>query len=571
MQNRWKNRMPWILSLFLWAAFTVPPATAQADSLFSLLPDDVIAAVRLHSIQQSSSNLNTFSLAAAGMPLGEELESMILGAADLKSLEGFDRDKPLWLLFGKNEEMAESLSLIAPITDCNAIIAASELQQDEPGVYNTESRSILFRPNAALFFDGEIQDNLKTWFAKAPLDQLAAFETDSQDDLSAWIQIAPLAEMLREASADFLESMEGLMTLNPMSSPNTIPLLKTEIGWLLDLMDQTDMIRLGLQLSPDALRLHKQAYLKDGTPMADYFRTARYADIGDILSVLDPNNFISAVINFDPKVYELTRDRILNDFKDLHMNTGEMKKMWEQGFKAYKGPMGMSINPSFKENQPIAFTQLIAYQGADDVRVLLDSMTSVMQESAQMVAPATGVHLEVSEVKDIGSYRNIPYSKISLRYLVDDPESPLAEIFSKQNMDYFYALTDKTIVFTTENMPDVLDKILSSDKPAAPDYIDKNAMLSMRINLLQGIIAAKQYMAQTMQGVNPLEMVEIPPDADNPGVIIDLRVQDGDPVSSLTVPMKEIEIVRNIILGVMMQQQEEEPQEPPQGEPQEEG
>ncbi|MBN2326326.1 MAG: hypothetical protein JXR73_04165 [Candidatus Omnitrophica bacterium] len=566
MQNRRMIPKAWLLSLLLCAAFIAPPATVRAESLFSLLPGDAIAAVRLHSIQQSSYNLNTFSLAAAGMPLGEELETMILEAVDLKSLDGFDRDKPLWMLFGMNGEMEESISLLAPIADRDAVIASSELQKDESGVYTTGMRSIVFGEKTALFCDGEIQDYLKAWFAEAPLEQLAAFETDSRDDLSVWIRLTPLAEMLRDLSDGFIESMEGLMALNPMSSPNTVPLLKTEIGWLLDLLDQSETLRLGLQLSPDALRFHKQVHLKEGAPMADYFRTARYADIGDVLSVLDPDNFISMVINFDPKVYELTRDRILKDFQDLNMNIDDMKKMWEQGFKTYKGPIGMSINPSFKENQPIAFTQLIAYQGSADARDFLNNVAGVMKESAQMIAPATGIHLDVSEVKDIGSYKNIPYSKIAMRYLVDDPESPVAEILAKQNIDYYYALTDKTIVFTSENMPDVLDKLLSSDKPAPPDYVDKNALVCMRINLLQAVMAAKQYMAQTMQGVNPLEMVEIPPDADNPGVTFDMRIQNGDPVTRLTVPMKEIEAVRDIILGAMMQQEE-----PPQEEQQEEG
>lgn len=554
-----KRYLGWIVLTVVFAVCTTYEAksenAAQQDALFSLFPENTVAAVRLASIEQGSKDLNAFTLVAAGLPLGSELEKLILDAVDLKSLDGIDPAKPLWLIVGLDETMDVSLSMLVPIADRDKVIAASELQKNESGVINTGKRSLLFGEGTALFCEGELKDNLKTWYSSTPLEKLASVSCDAKDDLAVWIRLTSVSKTLRELSGTFLESMQSLMALSPVASPNTMPMLQKETGWILDLMDQTEMVRLGLQLSSEALVLQKQSILKEGSPMMDYFRTAQLADVSDVLSVIDPNNLISVVFNFDPKFYELIRDRMINDFSDMKINIESMKKLWDDCAKMNKGPIGVAINASAKSDQPVAFTELIALKDITDASGFLANMSTVVQDSANMVAPASGVQIKIKEENNIGTYKSIPYSKLSIRYKVDDPESPMAEIFAKQNLDYFYALTDKALIFTTESMPDVLDRAMDSKPVSLPTFINKNSLAAMRINLLQGLKFAKQFMAQNAGGINPLQMVEIPADSNNPGITIEVHVENGNPVSSMTIPVQEITAVRDAVMGAMMQQQ----------------
>lgn len=572
MKKRHLGLMAAIFVITASAALGAEPANAPSqDSLFSLLPENTVAAVRLTSIQQGSANLNAFTLTAAGLPLGDQLEKLILEAVDLSSLEGVDLTKPLWLFYGLDESTEQTLSMLVPFSDWEKAASASELEKNEAGVYNTGKRSILFRDGMALFSDGEMEESQKAWFASAPFEKIASLTSNPKDDLSVWLRMTSVAKTLRDLSGTLLESMDGLMALAPTAPVNVTAMMQTEIGWILDMLDQTDIVRLGLQLTSEALTLQKQVVLKEGSPMLEYFRSSQLANPAEVLSIINPKNVVSMALNLDPKVYELIRERVLKDCAELKFDAEAMKSLWDEGIKMYKGPVGFALNASTKPDKPVAFTELIAVKKIDDVGAFFDNMSKVIQDSANLVGSVSGVALEIKEEKNIGTYKNIPYSKLAIRYKADDPESPMAELFAKQNQDYFYALTDKALIFTTENITEVLDRALEAKTASLPSFVKPNSLAAIRINLLEALRSVKQTLAQNPTGINPLQMVEIPAGANNPGVVIEAHLENGNPISSLTIPVQEIVAVRNAVMGAMMQQQggnpdsgdeeEEEPEE----------
>ena len=222
----------------------------------------------------------------------------------------------------------------------------------------------------------------------------------------------------------------------------------------------------------------------------------------------------------------------------------------------YTGPIGLTMNVAEQSKNPMALTELIEIKDAKKALEAFDSMAEIIQSSAGIMQPATGVKIEVEEEKNIGTYKDISYSKLGIRYKFDDPESPLAEMMKMNDIDYYYAIYKDLLVFTSEDMPKVLDRLMQNvDVTDVKKMITPDAFLWARINVLEGINFAKAQMSQVLKGgINPLLMIEVPKDAGNPGLTIDAYVEDGDMVSRLIIPVKEITAVKNAVLGSMMKQ-----------------
>ncbi len=548
-----------LILAFLICIVSISNADEKSDPLsspLSLLPPDTIAALCLGSIEQGSNHLNAFVLPAAGLPLGSELEKLLMSTLRLESLEGIDCERPIWIFGEFDEESDIHVSMLVPLLDAEKVISQSGLEKQETGEYTGKKRTVLFGEKAALFCEGEMNESWKSWFSSTDCASLFERPSEPENDLTLWLQTTKFTAMLRELTAPFLQTMQGFISMTPFGSPQTISLLEKETGWVLDLMDQVNAVRLDLRLSSEAAVLEKRVSLKEDSPAAGFFHSARFSDMADVQTFLKPDNLVSLLLDIDPQIYTLARERMLKDFESLNFKSEPMQKLWDKAASMYRGPIGVAVNVSSHPDRPVDTTQLIALQDISGASDFLASMSAVMADTASLLSPATGIRLEITEEKDIGTYKKIPYSKMSFRYKVDDPESPLAAMFAKQNQDYFYALTDTVMIFTTESMPEVLDRVLESKPGMVPDSQKEKTMASMRINLLQGLKAAKQYFAQNMQGINPLQMIEIPPVTDNPGITLKLSIEDDEPVTRFTVPAKEISAVREAVLGGMQKQQE---------------
>ena len=528
----------------------------EMKQLFSLLPDDAVAVVRLAGIEQGAKHLNDFLLPAAGLPLGGELENIATEALELKTLDGIDKTKPIWIFASLEGDDDVKLALVAPVTDKSTVIEKSELEEFEPGIYNKKRHPLIFRDNSLLVYDGEIPVKMKNWFLNADLNKLTNWQTDQKEDLSLWINNDKLTPFLKEISEELIGGLSETMSMAPFMSANVVPMLEIEVGWILDLMDQISITRLDIQLSAEQAQLRKRVSVKPVTPFAEYINIAKMVDSSKVISLIKPADFVSAVMNIDPKLYEMTKDRFLSDFEKLDMPTDGFKKIMEDIEDIYTGPIGLTMNVAEQSKNPMALTELIEIKDAKKALEAFDSMAEIIQSSAGIMQPATGVKIEVEEEKNIGTYKDISYSKLGIRYKFDDPESPLAEMMKMNDIDYYYAIYKDLLVFTSEDMPKVLDRLMQNvDVTDVKKMITPDAFLWARINVLEGINFAKAQMSQVLKGgINPLLMIEVPKDAGNPGLTIDAYVEDGDMVSRLIIPVKEITAVKNAVLGSMMKQ-----------------
>ncbi len=555
------KRSLFIAGLVLTVTISATFASEQVKSpemkqLFSLLPDDVIAVARLAGIEQGSKHMNDFLLPAAGLPLGGELETVAIDALQVKTLDGIDKTKPIWLLVSLDGDDDVKVALIAPVLDKDMVIEKSELEEVEPGIYNKKRHPLIFRDNALLVYDGEMPEKAKNWFLSVDLDKLTNWPADPEEDLSLWINNDKLTPVLKELSEEMIGDFSKTMSMAPFMSANVVPMLEIEVGWILDLMDQISITRLDIQLSAEQAQLRKRVSVKPGTPFAEYINIAKMVDISKVISLIKPGDFVSAVMNIDPKLYEMTKERFMSDFEKLDMPLDGLKKIMEDIEDVYAGPIGLTMNAAEQSVNPMALTELIEIKDTKKALAIFDSMDEIIQNSAGMMQPATGIKLEVKEEKNIGTYKDIAYSKLGLRYKADDPESPIAEMMKLQNVDYYYAIYKDLLVFTSEDMPKVLDRLMENiDTADVKKMITPDSFVWARINVLEGINFAKAQMARFFKGgINPLLMIEVPKDADNPGLTIDAYVENGDMVSRLIIPVKEITAVKNAVLGGMMKQ-----------------
>lgn len=556
-----KYRLDSIAFILAFLVCIVPISNADeifdaSSSPLTLLPPNATAALRLASIEQGSNHLNAFVLPAAGLPLGSELEKLLMSTLRLESLEGIDRDRPIWVIGEFDEESDIHVSMLVPILDAEKVISLSGLEKQESGEYTGKKRTALFGEKAAFFCEGAMNESWKSWFSSTDCASLFDWPSAPANDLTLWLRTTKLTAMLRDLMAPFLQTMQGFMSMSPFGSPYTISLLEKEAGWVLDLMDQVDAVRLDLQLSSEAAVLEKRVSLKEDSPAAGFFRSACFSDSADVQTFLKPDNLVSLLLDIDPQIYTVVRERMLKDFGSLNFKFEPMQKLWDGVAAMYRGPIGVAVNVSSHPGRSMDTTQLIALRDISGASDFLASMSAIMADTADLLSPATGIRLEITEEKEIGTYKKIPYSKMSFRYKADDPESPLAAIFAKQNQDYFYALTDTLMIITSESIPEVLDRVLEPKPGKVLDLQKDKTMASLRLNLLQVLKAAKQYFAENMQGINPLQMVEIPPVTDNPGITLEVSMEGDAPVSRLTIPVKELSAVREAVLGGMQKSQE---------------
>ena len=570
-----RSAVPALLVLMvgsLLVAQPVFPAESGSLSLFSQLPADTVAAVRVASISQMSRNLDTFLVPSLGWGLGGEPENHVQEIFTLKSMDGVDKQKPIWiLLLSQGEEMNDPFIGLCPLSDPAKFSAQLEMKESSPGVYSSDALSAVVKGNYAVMRKGPALPAIQEWAQKADWSQLNGQPAAPLGDLSVWIQVQKLVPLLRGEVENALDLLADTAENSPAMMPaNMLPILRIESGWMFDLAAQVDAVQVDLNFSADALELRKIVHTLPGTPLADYFQTAKFAPLDTVLPALSANSWISLVANFDPKIYQLIRDRMIQDSVKMGLDEKILTSFWDQYTNAFDGTLGLTMNPSGDEQQPFAFTEVMGLKESADATQLTGGILNILKESMAIASPGEGVKINLKEEKNAGTYKDIPYSKISMQYEFDDPESEIAQTLKNMGMNFSMAAVPRALILTTGEIGPVIDQV-QAGKTAAEDSLPwikqagPQAMMVMRLSLIEQLRMIKQQLSKTAGGsVNPLAMVELPDSANTPGVTMDMRVEGGNAVSRLRIPTQEISTIRMAIMGGMTEEGQEPGQEPVQ-------
>ncbi|MFB3786373.1 MAG: hypothetical protein ACE15F_08385 [bacterium] len=539
------------------------------------MPADTLAVVRLASISQTSRNLDAFLLPALGWGLGGEPGNHVQEIFALKSLDGVDKQKPIWiLLLPQGEEMNDPFIGLCPLSDPAKFTEQLEMPASAPGIYSSDDLSAVVKGNYAVMRKGPALPAIQDWVKNADWNQLNGLPFSSQGDLSLWIQTQKLIPMLRGVVENALDSWADITENSPTPMPaNLLPILRIESGWVFDLAAQVDTVQVDLNFSADAVEVRKITRTVPGTPLADYFRTANFASLDSVLPALSANSWISMVANFDPKVYKLIQDRMIQDCAKMGIDPKKMATFWDLFSSQFEGTLALTMNPSGEEKRPFTFTEVMGLKESSEASRLTSEFLEMFKESVAVAAPGEGIKINITEDENAGKYKEIPYSKISMKYEFDDPESPEAQALKDMDMDFYMATAPRALILTTQEIGPVIDQVQSGKAPAADSLpwikqAGPKAMLAMRLSLIEQLRMIKQQLAKTAGGsVNPLAMVEIPDSANTPGVTMDMRVEEGDAVSRMRIPAQEISTIRMAIMGGMTPEEDEPGQQPEAQEP----
>jgi len=576
-----QTRLAAVCSLLFWMvgglllSHSVFPAESGSPNVFSLMPADTLAVVRLASISQTSRNLDTFLVPAVGFGMGGELGNQVQEMFELKNLDGVDLQQPIWIfLVPPSEEMKDPFIGLCPLSDPTKFTEQLEMDESSPGVYSSDALSAIVKGNYAVMRKGPALPAVQDWAAMADWNQLNTQSAISPGDLSVWIQIQKLVPLLRSEVEKALDSMADITENSPTPMPaNLLPILRIESGWVFDLAAQVDTVQVDLNFSADAVEVRKITRTVPGTPLADYFRTANFASLDSVLPALSANSWISMVANFDPKVYKLIQDRMIQDCAKMGMDPKKMATFWDLFSSQFEGTLALTMNPSGEEKNPFAFTEIMGLKESTETAQLTDEILEMFKESMAIASPGEGVKINIKEDKNAGTYKDIPYSKISMQYEFDDPESELAQTLKNMGMDFYMAAAPRALILTTQEIGPVIDQLLSGKVPAADSIpwitqAGPNTMLAMRLSLIEQLRMIKQQLSKTAGGsVNPLALVELPDSSKTPGVTMDMRVEGGNALSRLRIPVQEISIIRMAIMGGITPEEDEPGQQPEAHEP----
>lgn len=549
--------------IVLLCGIAVPGWCAELENPTSLFPPDTVIAGRCVSIQQMIDHINAFTEAAMGFPMGGEVtnlfqQTQIFGRS---SLDGIQLDRSIWAFMMVSDENPEQFVLVIPITDQKAFLEGYELDETGPNRFQGSNEtgadvSIVIRDQFALYSDSDESEALVEWFKKTDLAKLASSASDETSTLRFWFVAEKMTQYLRDEVKPMLSFF--MNESDEQTSPLTagMDMLMLEFDWLLDIMDQVENVVLDLRVSSTAAVLEKQVYTKSGSPLAEFAAKSKFADIKPVLSILSDTDLASFVWNIDFSQYAVVKERVLSDLKTIGISSDSFETLWDKAEEMYTGAMSMSMTPNFESGNimnPFAYSQLIDLKPDCDKQEVQKLLGDAMAQLAEIIPEVPGVKWVLKQEENAGAYKDVKYAKVTMSVEIDDPESELAEFYKNVKNEFYYGVANNQLLVASGNIEKAIDQALGSSDAAAPSswiqQLAPKTMMGIRINPAGAILAAKQAMSQSDTGVNPFLMFELPGDASMEGILIHVKIDRDDMVSTLSIPVHDIAVIRKAMMG----------------------
>jgi len=545
-------------SLIFAAPFSYAADSASDASLFTVLPPQAAAAFRIASIQDFSAHFDAFMEKAAGFTTPDQIENIVKGPFELKSLDGIATDQPVWafLLLNDSDQYKPEDYLVCryPLSDESQFLAQFPLQKTGEGEYAFNNLRISTNEGAAILYKKKAEAMVKDWLTKKDSSSsIKDWPRKDGEDASLWINLEKvLGQFGGELDKDLEQSIQKEPGQANVLIASASPIMAMKTKWGLDLLRQIDFVQLTLGFSAESAILEKNIRLHRGSPLAQFFAAFSPADPMPLLSALPAQGILHYFVNIPPCVFSLSRERILADLPKAGMEEKGFGEMWDLAAKTLTGLQAGVVELAEKEDKIVQLTHLFAAANRESALELANKYIDWMKRAAASFFGDSEILCSIEDRTEAGKVDDAPYSSLRIAFDAKDPESPLSKELAALNVKLEYAAVANALAVSTGNIAPVLQKLnhpgASSEASAWPPAADRNAFFAARFDPMQQFKAVQRAMAKGP--INILAGVKIP-DEPMDGFTVSIQTKDETLTGRLTLPSKDIRAVVSVFMGGM--------------------
>ncbi len=534
-------------------------ADAQPDDLFSLLPADALAAIRISSVDQLSKNFNDFLFQAAQMKLPDAVEDYAKEPFDLENLNGVDTSKPYWAFLYWRDNNAKVFDktyiVIYPLTNRDTFLEQFSVKPNGDSQYDSPTRRFYIKNEHALICDPALDwPAVEEWFEGwSALKQQLSSNTQILGDLNLWINADKT--MMRYGQG-IQEDIETAMRLNKREKGDTpgqvLPNIRTI--WLMDLLYQLKSVRFSLSFSKQEAILHKTLIPKSRTPVSIFLQSIQPQ------MALKQESFSDSWISFrlddiPESLFELSQIRVLNDLSSLGFQVSQISTLWDSISKTLNHSAVGLVSLNKNENRFYETKNYFKISDTNAASQVMDTLIQMVKDYSETLSENSEFVCHVESTRDAGEIGGQSYSTLSIRPDTKDPESPLSKELARQNVNIEYAITPEYLIITY-GQRDTDERIKNAIQflPELNEYISgsskedvSNSLATVRVDLLKQLQYIK-WLVDKKLPVNPLAMVKVP-NVETHGLYLNINAKDKALHGRLNLKSSDVSKVMIAFLG----------------------
>lgn len=552
-----------IYSLIIGIGLISTPCLLKADAeqteIFSHLPTDALAAIRISSVDQLSKNFNDFLFQAAQMKLPDVVEDYVKEPFDLENLKGIDTSKSHWAFLYWRDNNAKvfdkTFIVIYPLNNRDTFLKQFNVTPNGDSQYDNLTRRFYIKNGHALICDPALDwPVVEEWFEGwNTLNQQLSGDSQALGDLNLWINADKT--MMRYGQG-IQEDIETAMRSNNTEKGDTpgqmLPNMRTI--WTLDLLYQIKLAQFSLSFSKQEAILQKTLIPKSRTPVSTFLQSIQPQTA--LKQEAFSDSWISVRIDTIPEsLFELAEIRVLNDLSSLGFQISQISTLWDSIQKTLNHSAVGLVSLNENENR---FYEAMNYFKISDTKSasqMMDTLTRMVKDYSDSLSKNSEIVCHVDFKRDAGQIDGQSYSTLSIQPDTKDPESPLSKEIARQNVNIEYAITPEYLIITY-GQRDSNERIKNAIQflPDLNDYIsgssntnDSNSLATVRVDLLKQLKYIKWLIDKKLP-VNPLAMVEVP-NVETHGLYLNINAKDNALHGRLSLKSSDVLKVMMAFLG----------------------
>lgn len=376
----------------------------------------------------------------------------------------------------------------------------------------------------------------------------------------------PLIRMQLQQVKGMMQQMKAQGQVQAGPDPGKI--MDTYLAFFETLLKETMSVSVSVKPTPDALLLSKSVKVLPGSSLAKLLPAASGKRFNrQLLGYLADGAALSVAMRMSMPAWTEVNTQMLDwlaagfDDSMSEQETGRMKAMMADAADAIgeSGVFSLVIDEEVKP--PMQMQYVFEVKDAAKLNALIDRAHEMFNSMWGGFYKSMGMEVDFKLKRASAEYRGVSIDSATLSMQMSDKSAPQAVIMSSMYGDgfsYRWAITDKLALFAIGSQADVqvkkmIDKALDGGDTDIPKEMRaamsllpqaKEANVVMTLNLLRFWAMAK--------AMAPVPLPDIPVKSKT-NIVIATKSDSGRFSVDVAVPKAHVVEIRDLVLGVMMQ------------------